>query len=214
MLAVERRPEGQWAGIPSGCGEGWRAHQPGYLGHQTQGHLPSPKPGDEAPCRGWSWTEQAGSFSSHLQSRYSGRKEGDGGSVSVGVGRGRHSQDKDVNWNPGTEKGAQIPSCLCPHLHPQWLQLSTPAHGQMSGRGRAGEDEGAGEGEGRPGKGRGCGEETQGRRRSRPLHTRALEALQTLHLGSLWVCPTSPLISNNRETWCLVVSGGEGEFTS
>lgn len=33
-------------------------------------------------------------------------------------------------------------------------------------------------------------------------------------LGSLWVCPTSPLISNNRETWCLVVSGGEGGFTS
>lgn len=50
-----------------------------------------------------------------------------GGSVSVGVGRGRHSQDKDVNWNPRTEKGAQNSFLPLSPPPPQWLQLSNPS---------------------------------------------------------------------------------------
>lgn len=108
------------------------------------------------------------------------------------MGRGRHSQDKDVNWNPRTEKGAQD-SFLPPSPPPPPVAaaLQPQRHGQMSSRGRVGEDEGAGEGVRGGSQAMAGGVERRPRETGVPLHTRALEALQTLHPSAL--CGSAPL---------------------
>lgn len=112
-------------------------------------------------------------------------------------------------------KSQDIPSCLSPLLQPQWLRSQTPQPrsdvGQRASRKGRGARKGV-RGEGR--QRRGCGRGDPGRRgdgSSEPLHTRALAALQTLHPSAPCESAHSfPLLSHNREPWCLAISGGEG----
>lgn len=173
---------------------------------------PSPKPGDEAPARdglGLSRPELLFPFCS----RHSGEKGEMGGSVSVGWQREALPADKDVNWNPRTEKGHKILPASVPTSTPVGCSSPTPAPRsdvrQREGRERRGCWEGV---EGRePGKGRGCGEETQG------------DGVQSLSTHVHWrLCrpstsarglPHFPTHKQQQETWCLVVSEVRG-FTS
>ena len=99
---------------------------------KLRGTCPSPQPGDEAPAQDGLGLSRPGASLPIFSPATEGRKErcwagvvGGGWSV-WGWAEGGTPRIKMSTEILGQRRGHKIPSCLSPHLHPQWLQLSNP----------------------------------------------------------------------------------------